>query len=172
LSNGPRCDARNVRIVARLRRATTMTLAWIDQRLYLGPPAMSRVCAIGERKTKRQVAMSRVKICGSDLRLVALLIAVIGVAGCRSQPDKDVSEWSAVAILDGRNASAQDMVRATLKRNHIPCFMEGSVIYAVMVPQERLQQAKRALLEDPKLGPSVVEVLQNGGIPSRAGVSH
>jgi hypothetical protein len=50
--------------------------------------------------------------------------------------------------------------------------MEGSVIYAVMVPQKQLQQAKRALLEDPKLGPSVVEVLQNGGIPSRDGVSH
>ena len=38
LAGRPKGDARKVRIAQRLRRETTMTLAWIGDRLYLGAP--------------------------------------------------------------------------------------------------------------------------------------
>ena len=38
LARRPKGDARKVRIAERLRRETTMTLAWIGDRLYMGAP--------------------------------------------------------------------------------------------------------------------------------------
>jgi len=38
LAGRPKGDARKVRIAERLRRVTTMTLAWIGDRLYMGAP--------------------------------------------------------------------------------------------------------------------------------------
>lgn len=98
-------------------------------------------------------------------RLFVSVLGAIVLSSCSGVPNRGVSEWSPVAIVDGRNHAAQDLVRSTLKRNNIECFMEGSVAYAVMVPKNWLKEAERALQEDPKLGPSIVKVLQNGRIP-------
>ena len=38
LAGRPKGDARKVRIAERLRRETTMTLAWIGHHLYMGAP--------------------------------------------------------------------------------------------------------------------------------------
>jgi len=38
LAGRPKGDARKVRLAERLRRETTMTLAWIGDRLYMGAP--------------------------------------------------------------------------------------------------------------------------------------
>ena len=38
LAGHPQGDARKLRIAERLRRETTMTLAWIGERLYMGAP--------------------------------------------------------------------------------------------------------------------------------------
>ena len=40
LTGCPKRDARKVRIAERLRRETTMTLAWIGERLYIGAPGL------------------------------------------------------------------------------------------------------------------------------------
>jgi hypothetical protein len=60
------------------------------------------------------------------------------------------------------------MVRSTLRRNNIECFMEGSVAYAVMVPQKQVKQARRALLDDPQLRPLVTVLDENGRVPDSA----
>ena len=38
MAGRPKGDARKVRLAERLRRETTMTLAWIGDRLYMGAP--------------------------------------------------------------------------------------------------------------------------------------
>ena len=81
---------------------------------------------------------------------------------------RDVKEWSAVAIVDGNNEAAQNMVRSTLKRHNIVCFMEGSLGYAVKVPKDRLKEAKHALLEDPNLRRPWLIILEDGKIPDGA----
>ena len=67
LAGHPKGDARKVRLAERLRRETTMTLAWIGDRLYMGAPGHVSSCCIGKRATKGKLRMRTVKISGSDL---------------------------------------------------------------------------------------------------------
>jgi hypothetical protein len=116
--------------------------------LRLRPKSLSRL-------TGR--SSSRVLITAMHCVFVVILTAT--AVSCNSLPSKDGSEWSPVALVDGRNSTAQNMVRSTLKRSDIVCFMEGSVGYAVMVPKNQLAQAKRVLQEDSELR-NLVIVLQ------------
>ena len=81
---------------------------------------------------------------------------------CSSVSNRKLDEWVAVAIVDGTNTANQDKVRSTLKKSNIECFMEGSRVYAVMVPEKKLDQARRALLENPELK---LIILEDGKIP-------
>ena len=91
------------------------------------------------------------------------LVAI--AVSCSNAPRRNISEWSAVAIIDGNNRTAQNTVRSALRKNHIPCFMEGSIGYAVMVPKNQLKQARRVLLENTELE-HLVTLLENGRIPN------
>lgn len=73
------------------------------------------------------------------------------VASCGVISERRATEWSAVATVGGRDATAQNLVRSVLEKHKIPCFMEGSMGYAVMVPKDRLLEARDALLESPQL---------------------
>jgi len=66
LAGRPKGDARKVRIAERLRRETTMTLAWIGHIYTWVLRVMSPGCCIGKRATKSKVRMRTVKISGSD----------------------------------------------------------------------------------------------------------
>ncbi len=52
LAGRPKGDPRKLRIAGRLRRETTMTLAWIAQRLYMGAPG--HVSCLLYRKERNQ----------------------------------------------------------------------------------------------------------------------
>jgi hypothetical protein len=97
-------------------------------------------------------------------RLFLLLVAVFAIS-CSSSSHKRITEWSAVAVVGATNPTAQEMVRSTLKKHNIVCFMEGSVIFTVMVPKGRLDEAKSALLENPGLRRPLIIILEDGIIP-------
>jgi hypothetical protein len=97
--------------------------------------------------------------------LFLLPILAVQLISCTSASDRGAKEWSAVAIIDGSNASAQSIVSSTLERHNIICYMEGSLGYAVMVPKDKLKEATTALLENPELTKPWLIILQDGTIP-------
>lgn len=70
-----------------------------------------------------------------------------------------------MAAVDGTNPAAQDNVSHTLRKHHIPCYMEGSIAYDVMVPRNRLREAAKALSEDPDAKRSLIMIYKEGAIP-------
>jgi len=89
-----------------------------------------------------------------------MLLAVLGtlVASCHcthvvdSAPaQKDAEGWAVAAIVGGSNPGAYNRVHEVLSSRGIQCYMEGSVGYAIMVPQRRLTEAKEVLSKDEEL---------------------
>jgi hypothetical protein len=92
------------------------------------------------------------------MRLLIVLFLVAFAVSCKSTRTKNHSashendaEWSSVALVDGNNRVAQEMVRSALKRHNIECYMEGSLGYDVVVPSSRSKEAKEVLRNDPNL---------------------
>jgi hypothetical protein len=83
----------------------------------------------------------------------AMFLAVLTAltVSCGSTSNSKIIEWSAVATVGGTDATTQKLVRSVLRKHNIPCFMEGSMGYAVMVPKDRLTEARDALLESREL---------------------
>src|SRR5438034_4420859 len=55
LGQKPKGDPKKVKIAQRLRQETTMTLAWIAERLRMGTKRIWSICCIGEARNERQV---------------------------------------------------------------------------------------------------------------------
>ena len=109
------------------------------------------------------ITQARIMITPPMIKYHFLLLVLAALAlSCRSFHKYE--EWSTVASVDGGSVARQDMVRAALKSHHIRCYMEGSLAYAVMVPKNRANEARRVLSEDPQLvHKEWLLILQTGG---------
>jgi len=59
--------------------------------------------------------------------------------------------WSVVAGVDGGDQALKDFIDKVLKKHGIECFMQGSIRYEILVPSDRVAEARRVLQEDPRL---------------------
>ena len=86
-------------------------------------------------------------------RIFLLLVIAILAVSCgtnstgRRATRVNNSEFVAVAVIDGNNASIKEIVASELSKNGIECYMEGSLGYAVMVPKPLVKKASEILLK-------------------------
>jgi len=94
---------------------------------------------------------------------IVMLIVCISIVGCASR--NRVEDWSVIALIDGNNEEAQNLVRASLEKHNIHCRMAGSLIYEISVLKDQMVDAKRILLADPELRQPWLIVAKEGKAP-------
>lgn len=55
------------------------------------------------------------------------------------------------AVIGGNDADTRGIVEDVLEGIQVPCFVEGSVVYAVLVYERDLARARQALQAEPRL---------------------
>jgi len=87
--------------------------------------------------------------------LVGVVATLIGCAGnsdlIKERANQDANNYDVVVGVLSNDSETQLIVRNALKRLGIPCFMQGSLGYDVLVPKTSLEQARKCLLEEVKL---------------------
>jgi len=78
------------------------------------------------------------------LKVLCALVFSVTVS-CVSGGRKHETDFSMVASVDGGDKREQALIGAALTRHRIDYYMEGSVLYAVMVPNKRLKEARMIL---------------------------
>jgi hypothetical protein len=73
------------------------------------------------------------------------------VSGPSHADYENTPDWSIVAGVAGNNHELQNVVRDDLKKKGINCIMQGSIAYDVLVPNNRLTEARKLLQEDSRL---------------------
>jgi len=81
---------------------------------------------------------------------ILLLVVLTGCTTAKMGRQHE-ADWIVVAGIDGGTSRVQDLVRLVLKEKGIDCGMEGSLGYDVLVPGDRVAEARQLLQGDPRL---------------------
>ena len=73
------------------------------------------------------------------------------VLGPSHVDNENKPNWSIIAGIAGNNRELQNVVRDDLEKKGIICIMDGSIAYDILVPSNRLAEARKLLQEDPRL---------------------
>ncbi len=87
------------------------------------------------------------------------MIAVLAVAflsGCRSQTSQNAPGimqvgdrvFAGIGVVGGTDTNAQARITAVLEEHGIDSLMEGSVVYGIWVPRDKVEEAERVLKKD------------------------
>ena len=90
-------------------------------------------------------------------RMIAVLVLSI-LAGCRPETSKEEPGimqvgnrlFAGIGIVGGTDTNAQAQITAVLNKHGIDSLMEGSVVYGIWVPREKVEEAERILKKDSK----------------------
>lgn len=93
----------------------------------------------------------RIKLLFGMLAFTIVLCGCSHICGPSGMMERTVTEWVVVARVGGTDTETQNEVRDVLEKKGIVCAMEGSIIYAVLVPRPCLAEAEKLLREDPRL---------------------
>jgi len=90
-------------------------------------------------------------------RLLAM-VALTLLVGCRaatSQKEPGTMQvgdrvFAGIGVVGGTDTNAQTLITTVLKEHGIDSLMEGSVVYGIWVPRDRVDEAERILKKDSK----------------------
>jgi hypothetical protein len=89
--------------------------------------------------------------------IIAMLVVVL-LAGCHAETRQkepgtmQVGDrvFAGIGVVGGTDTNAQALITAVLKEHAIDSLMEGSVVYGIWVPTDKVEEAERILKEDSK----------------------